>query len=177
MEFQVSDLFKSSLIDDDKTKENIDKKNKEKKEEMIKKQNDDVLQKMKRADEIRRIYKEETPPELKEKKVAVVIPIKHYNEFNDGMKEKLNPYISKLDKEKDKLRKQAKLSLKKAVNEVNDEERKSTKPEDNSSIFDIFSGGGSRKRSKRKNRKSKTRNNKNSKSTNKIKINPFNKFY
>ena len=46
-------------------------------------------------------------------KVAIAIPIRNYNEFNDGMKEKLSPYISKLDKEKDKLRKRLKMSLKK----------------------------------------------------------------
>ena len=164
MEFEMSNLFKNVLLDDKDKSKNIDKaiSEKEKLEQAKKeaeKKNNDILQKINKVNEIKRIYKEETPPEYKEKKVAVVIPVKHYDQFNEGMKEKLNPYISKLDKQKNELRKKAVKSFKQAVNEVNEEQQKSSKSQDNSSIFDIFSGGSKRKnkikQSKRKTKKSK----------------------
>ena len=158
MEFEISNLFKNVLLDDKDKSNKIDKtiseKEKlEKAKEEAEKKNNDILRKINKVNEIKRIYKEETPPEYKEKKLAVIIPINHYKEFNDGLKEKLNPYISKLDKRKNELRKKAELSLKRAVSEVNNEE-KSNKSQDDSSIFDIFSGGGKRKK------QSKTKRNK-----------------
>ena len=110
----MSNLFKNVLLDDKDKSKNIIKQYQKRKIRASKKrgwkENNDILQKINKVNEIKRIYKEETPPEYKEKNSSSD-SVKHYDQFNEGMKEKLNPYVSKLDKQKNELRKKAVKSL------------------------------------------------------------------